>query len=449
MASIHVLILPFPCQGHVIPLMELSHSLVSHGFKITFVNTEFDHERLTKALPDKGSNLQGIDLISIPDGLEPHEDRNDLGRLTEGFTNVMPSYLEEIFRKNKDIKWIIADENMGWSSQVAKKMGVRVAFFWPASTATLVTMLSNPKLIEDGVLDEKGFPTKEEIFQLAPKMPPLHTSQFPWNQAGNPKGQPIIFKLITDNNKYTELAEIILCNSFHDIESGAFELFPNMIPIGPLLPDPMYKKSLGLFWPEDTTCIDWLSEQPSKSVIYVAFGSFTIFNELQFRELAHGLELTDRPFLWVVRPDFTTGLSKDWLNNFTVKNKEKGRIVSWAPQQQVLTHESVACFMSHCGWNSTLEGVRNGIPFLCWPYFTDQFCNQSYICNVWKNGLKMEPDEKGIVSRERVRDKVEELLSNKDIGSRVKELKEMAWRSLSVGGSSNENFSKFVNLLRE
>lgn len=105
--------------------------------------------------------MKGINLVSIPDGLRPGEDRNDLGRLTEGFTKVMPGHLEELIRENNEkgegkIKWLIADQNMGWSFAVAKKMGVRIACFWPASAACLTIMLLIPKLIEDGVLDEKG-----------------------------------------------------------------------------------------------------------------------------------------------------------------------------------------------------------------------------------------------------------------------------------------------------
>ncbi|KAK1352353.1 hypothetical protein POM88_053292 [Heracleum sosnowskyi] len=74
-------------------------------------------------------------------------------------------------------------------------------------------------------------------------------------------------------------------------------------------------------------------------------------------------------------------------------------MVSWTPQVKVLRHPSIACFLSHCGWNSTSEGVSNGVPFLCWPYFADQFLNQTYICDVWKVGLRCDKDETGIVSK--------------------------------------------------
>ncbi|PRQ53398.1 putative hexosyltransferase [Rosa chinensis] len=57
-------------------------------------------------------------------------------------------------------------------------------------------------------------------------------------------------------------------------------------------------------------------------------------------------------------------------------------MVGWAPQQKVLVHPSIACFLSHCGRNSILEGLSNGVSFLCWPYFVDQFLNKSYVCDI-------------------------------------------------------------------
>lgn len=164
MGSPHALIIPYPAQGHVIPLMELSHCLVDHGFKITFVNTEFNHDRVVAALSEKGGKIHPmIQLISVPDGLSPEEDRNDLGRLCEGSLAVMPGYLEEIIEKSGDeleggcrITWMIADKNMAWALEVAKKTGIRAAAFWPAAAALLATMMTIPKLVEDGILDNDG-----------------------------------------------------------------------------------------------------------------------------------------------------------------------------------------------------------------------------------------------------------------------------------------------------
>ncbi|CAL4936058.1 unnamed protein product [Urochloa decumbens] len=417
MAAPHVLALPFPAQGHVIPLMQLSHRLVEHGIEVTFVNTEANHALVLGAMPADGgagraSSLDGIHLVGVPDGLADGDDRKDLGKLVDAFSRHMPGYLEELVRRieasrGAKISWLVADGGMGWAFEVARKLGIRAACFWPASLAFLASMLRIPQLIQDGVIDDKGWPKRQETFQFAPGMPSLHTSRLPWNNAGAPEDQPAIFQLVVRNNEAKDLAEVTVANSFRDAEPGAFKLYSDILPIAPLLADLQLEKPVGQFLPEDARCIGWLDARPDRSVVYVAFGSFTVFDPRQFEELALGLELTGRPFLWVVRPDFASGFSKAWLDEFQRRVGDSGLIVSWCPQQQVLAHRAVACFVTHCGWNSTMEGVRSGVPFVCWPYFTDQFQNESYICNVWRTGLAVAPGADGVVTKEELSGKVE------------------------------------------
>lgn len=92
--------------------------------------------------------------------------------------------------------------------------------------------------------------------------------------------------------------------------------------------------------------------------------------------------------------------------------------MSWAPQQKVLAHPSIACFMSHCGYNSTMEGVAQGDPFLCWPYIADQFFNAITVCDVWKTGIRLVIGEGGEVTSEEVKDKVELVTSNVEMRAR-------------------------------
>ncbi|MED6110909.1 hypothetical protein PIB30_047325 [Stylosanthes scabra] len=163
-------------------------------------------------------------------------------------------------------------------------------------------------------------------------------------------------------------------------------------------------------------------------------------------ELALGLELTNRPFLWVVRQD------SDCNNKVSLPNEFKGnqgKIVKWAPQQKVLSHPAIACFVSHCGWNSTIEGLSNGVPFLCWPYFSDQFLNKTYICNELKVGLGFDSNENGLISREEIKVKVDKLLSDENIRSKAQVLKEKLLKDIKVGGRSSENLNKFINWLKE
>jgi hypothetical protein len=175
-------------------------------------------------------------------------------------------------------------------------------------------------------------------------MPPICTSNMPWTIDGAPEGQETLFKLFSGYAQSADLPEITVCNSFLAAETTAFELFPDILPIGPLFADQELRKPVGQFWPVDTGCLKWLDAQSDSSVVYVAFGSVTIFDPRQFRELAEGLELTGRPFLWVVRPDFTSGgLSKDWFDGFQSRVAGKGMIVSWGPQQQVRRSSIHAC----------------------------------------------------------------------------------------------------------
>ncbi|KAL9447909.1 hypothetical protein AB3S75_015398 [Citrus x aurantiifolia] len=161
MSRPHVLVMPGPAQGHVIPLLEFSQCLAKHGFRVTFVNTDYYHKRVVESLQGKNYLEEQIRLVSIPDGMEPWEDRNDFGKLIENFLKVMPGKLEELIeeinsREDEKIDCFIADGNMGWSLEVAKKMNVRGAVFWSSSAASVALVFRIPKLIDDGIIDSHG-----------------------------------------------------------------------------------------------------------------------------------------------------------------------------------------------------------------------------------------------------------------------------------------------------
>ena len=157
----HILAIPYPFQGHVLPLMQLSLKLVEHGFKVTFVNTEAVHKRVVRALSEEDNVEELINLVSVPDGMEPGEDRNDIAKLTQAMFRVMPGELEQLVRDinradDDKITCIIADETMGWALEFADRFKIKRAAFWPASAALLALKLSIPKLIQDGFVDNDG-----------------------------------------------------------------------------------------------------------------------------------------------------------------------------------------------------------------------------------------------------------------------------------------------------
>ncbi|GLT36252.1 hypothetical protein SLA2020_106440 [Shorea laevis] len=451
MGNPHILVVPFPAQGHAIPLMELSQILNNHGIKITFVNTEFNHKRITNAL---GKEPEGqVRFVSIPDGMGVEEDRNHIGKLAEACLKFMPGELKQLIEKinqtdDDEITCVLADMTLGLGVEVAAELGIKRAALWPPATQNLALILNIPKLIDDGVIDENGTPLKHEMIQLSLDSPAMNPSNFGWFTVEDFTTQKIIFDLMQRNNIAIKKAEWLLCNSTYNLEAGAFALVPKALPIGPLSKLDKLKNLEVNFWSEDSSCLKWLDQQPPCSIIYVAFGSFTVLNPIQFQELALGLELSNRPFLWVVRPNIIEGKDDAYPEGFHNRVADRGRIVGWAPQRAVLNHPSIACFISHCGWNSTMEGVSNGVPFLCWPYFADQFLNESYICDIWKVGLKFEKDESEIIRGEEIKSKVEKLLSDEYFKARALELKEKTLNNIKEGGSSEQNLKSFIEWVK-
>ena len=293
-----------------------------------------------------------------------------------------------------------------------------------------------------------GSPLNYELISVPKEIPMLSSNRLPWSCPGDTKLQEIIFRNFLTIAQTVDSWKPLLCNSVYELDSSVCELIPNILPIGPLLSSNQLGHYSANLWPEDLTCISWLNEQPPGSVIYVAFGSLAILSQQQFNELAHGLKLAGIPFLWVVRSNFVDGSAAEYPDDFIETVAKNGKIVSWAPQEEVLAHPSVAYFLSHCGWNSTIDGLAMGVPFLCWPYFADQFPNQSYICNKWKVGLELNPDENGFISRHEIKEKIKKLVSDDGIKANVEKLKEIVTNSASEGGSSIKNFKTFIEAIK-
>ncbi|KAL6003438.1 hypothetical protein ACLOJK_023665 [Asimina triloba] len=225
-------------------------------------------------------------------------------------------------------------------------------------------------------------------------------------------------------------------------------------PVGPLIAGRRHWHLEGNFWQEDSTCLTWLDQQPEDSVIYVAFGSLTIFNQYQFQELALGLVLSGKRCLWIVLPDLIDDGSEEedgyYPDGFTDRVSDRGRIVGWSPKQKVIAHPGIACFFTHCGWNSTTERLSNGVPFLCWPYNSDQFLNMAYITNVWKVGLEVKAESgDGIISGEVIRRKLDELVGAKEIRARSLEPKALERKNHFGAFTWHQTEDELTNTIRK
>ncbi|KAK8697803.1 hypothetical protein V6N13_113938 [Hibiscus sabdariffa] len=242
----------------------------------------------------------------------------------------------------------------------------------------------------------------------------------------------------------------IIVNSMEFLEQEALSKVKKFIPAPIFTLGPLHKlapRIRGSLLTEDDKCISWLNKQAPESVIYVSFGSLTSINKEELIEAAWGLASSERPFLWVVRPGMVH--SSKWIellpNGFQESVGQRACIVQWASQKEVLAHAAVGGFWSHCGWNSTMKSICEGLPMMCKPFFGDQLLNTNYICNVWKIGLELHELERGNVER-----KIKRLMVNMEgmvIRKRAMDLKKDAVVCLMKDGSTNCSLNDLTNHL--
>ena len=214
-------------------------------------------------------------------------------------------------------------------------------------------------------------------------------------------------------------------------------------------------------------CLRWLDNNSRGSVLYVSFGSGGTLSCAQQGELALGLEMSGQKFLWVVRRPNDEAPNAAYLSDksqfdpsevlpsgFLERTKGQGLVVpSWAPQTQILSHGAAGGFLTHCGWNSTLESVVFGVPLITWPLFAEQKTNAMILVEDKKVALRPKANENGLVEREEIAKVVKDLMEGEEgkrLGQRMRDLKDAASRALSKDGSStvalSELASKWANV---
>lgn len=254
----------------------------------------------------------------------------------------------------------------------------------------------------------------------------------------------------------TRKANRVLIHSLYELESIAFEGFREVqIPayaIGPLIQYDAFDATHGkdLRAPAKEECISWLDTRAYCSVIYVSFGSNATLSPEEIMELAIGLETSGQPFLWVIRCDTAESEQLSGLlpEGFESRTKGRGRIVSWAPQVAVLEHEAVGGFLTHCGWNSTLESLWMGVPMLGCPKRAEQKTNARFIAEEWGVGMLLGGRKDGVLRRAEVEKGVQALMVGEEgqqARTKVVELKEMVRKAAGPGGSSHANLVKFAD----
>ncbi|KAM6578109.1 hypothetical protein CsatB_029946 [Cannabis sativa] len=436
-----LILVPCPFQGHITPMLQLGTILHSKGFVITVAHTKFNSPNPSQ-YPD-------FNFLEIPDGL------SDLNVSSKNFVSVLSDFnitckipLQEALTQMvktdghlKKINSIIYDEYMYFSNDVANHLQIPSIILSTSSAANMLTYQAIPRLVKDGYI-----PLKETmLLDPVPELQPLRFKDLPFSNFTDSDG---LLQLISEAHK-TRTSSAIIWNTAKCLEQTQLAQLGQgyhipFFPIGPM--HKMVPPSCNNVLEEDHKCISWLDKQTDKSVIYVSLGSIAFMDEKEIVEMAWGLANSKQPFLWVVRTD--SGIDEDVIKklpeSFEETVGERGCTVNWAPQKEVLAHRAVGGFWSHCGWNSTIESVSEGVPMICQSYFGDQKVNARLLSQVlgvgiqWEN--KLERGEVEIVIRRLMVDE-----EGKVIRHKAKELKEKIELSIRQGGSSSSSLNNLVN----
>uniref|UniRef100_A0A1J3GUG2 UDP-glycosyltransferase 76C1 n=1 Tax=Noccaea caerulescens TaxID=107243 RepID=A0A1J3GUG2_NOCCA len=443
-----VILFPLPLQGCINPMLQLAKILFSRGFSITIIHTRFN--------APKSSDHPVFTFLQIPDGLSETQTQTpdvllQLTLLNENCEKPLRECLAKLIKPDSDseteedkISCLIDDSGWVFTQSVAESFSLPRFVLCAYKFTFFLRHLLVPQLRRQGFLP---FPDSEAE-DLVPEFPPLRKKDL--SRIMGTSGQiEMLDSYLLKILESTKPASGIIVMSCQELDQDSLAdsrkvfTFP-IFPIGPSHIHDVPASSSSLFEP-DQSCIPWLDNHETKSVIYVSLGSIVTMSESEFLEIAFGLSNTNLAFLWVIRPGSVHG--RDWIESLPVGFLEsldgKGKIVKWAPQLDVLAHRATGGFLTHNGWNSTLESICEGVPMISLPFVWDQMLNARFISDVWGIGIHLE----GRIERREIERAVRRLMvesEGEEIQARIKVLQDEVRRSVKRGGSSSRSLDDLV-----
>lgn len=442
----HILVLPIPAQGHINPMVQFSKRLASKGVhKVTLVTIDSVSKNMSRE--SSSINIESIPLVD--DESQPQ----NIDEFLEWFQALVSINLIKIVEKLSDseypVKVVVFDSIAAWVIDLAHQLGLKGAAFFTQSCALSAIYYhmdqENSKIFYEG-----------NSSVLLPSLPLLEKEDLPCFIYDSDL-YPTLTRLIFSQNIHFKKADWLFFNTFDALEKEVVDWISTRYPIrtiGPTIPSMYLDKrlnedkeyGLSLFKPNNETCMKWLDSREIGSVVYVSFGSLASLDEQQMEELAFGLMTSNCYFLWVVRAMEQNKLPEEFMS----KLSEKGLIVNWCPQLDVLAHQAVGCFFTHCGWNSTLEALSLGVPMVTMPQWSDQPTNAKFISDVWRTGVRVKVGENGVVNRDEIASSIREVMEEEK-GVMLKEnatkWKKLAKEAVDEGGSSDKNIEEFISNL--
>ncbi|KAL9237853.1 hypothetical protein vseg_012352 [Gypsophila vaccaria] len=456
----HFLLVTFPAQGHINPALQFAWRLLRAGADVTFATSVSGNRCLKKADVPDGFRFAAFS-DGYDDGFRPND---DVVAYMSKFRQSGSRSLGELFEKARDegrqVTCLVYTLLLPWAAEVAREYHVPSALLWIQPAAVFDVYYYYFRGYGDVIKECENDPSwsiKLPNLPFTLKTGDLPSFLLPSTPLPYTFAMPTFLEQIEELEK--EVSPTILVNTFEELEVDALKAIERftLIPVGPLLPprdldgrDPSEDKRSS-----DKDYMKWLDSQEESKVIYVSFGSISVLSRAQQEELARALIQTHRPFLWVIRENDNKKGKEDDQNKIRDEGegelscmeelKQQGKIVPWCSQLEVLLHPSVGCFVTHCGWNSTLESITSGVPMVAFPQWTDQTTNAKLVEDVWKIGVRVKKSEdEGLVKDDEIKRSLEKVMESEEMQTNAKKWKNFAVQAVKKDGGSDKNLKRFI-----
>ncbi|GAU99423.1 hypothetical protein RvY_10429 [Ramazzottius varieornatus] len=460
----HVVVMPLPAMGHICPLWELAKKIADEDhFEVTFVVSESKvHEmeqRKISSTSKKGNH--GVRIYGLKDGLTESLDKtidpNHLLALVKEISPAQRAFLEALPTRNQPgnpitiqgispVDAVIVDNCFPDPIPICRKRGIAAHAFSASAAWTVLGVMTindqTPTMSDEAFFDG----THEDL---------AHTKAV----------KSLKEWLVACHNAMSQASSICL-NSFEDLEPDFVKNLKTVAPnvadtptyfLGPLLP------SVSDFAEQKTeyaaNVVKWLDQQKDKSVIYVSFGSIALPSAEQIQEITKALLATKRPFIWSLEKQAQSTLPLECCKHLNNCEKQSDLadcpylIASWQPQKEILAHPATGLFIGHCGWNSTIESIGNGVPKLALPMFGDQHENAELVekigCgimipNISQRGERLVPAEEILTNIKAITGEQDGSNGKKvNYYGNAKEYSAKAHEAISPSGKSTRDFHNF------
>uniref|UniRef100_A0A803NM81 Glycosyltransferase n=1 Tax=Cannabis sativa TaxID=3483 RepID=A0A803NM81_CANSA len=472
--QLHVFFLPLMAQGHIIPAIDMAKLFASRGQRSTIIITPHFLPFLSKSINQNTDSATQIDVLTIniptyevglPEGIESLH-MATTPEMVSKFFQALPMLgpqIEQLIKRHRP-DGLIADMLFPWATDVAAKFGIPRFMFHGTCYFSLCACTSMIRYEPHTKVS-----SEYETF-IIPNLP--DKIEFTASRVADfykEDVEPEFIKLFKDIHEDEMRCNGVLVNSFYELEPAYADHYNNVLGIKSWHIGPLFLNSKGMN-PGETgnrgmeSSIDkqvwlkWLDSKKPNSVVYVCFGSLTTFEDKQLMEIAMALEGSGQEFIWVVRKEKQEGIKEEWLpEGFEERMEGKGLIIrGWAPQVLILGHEAVGGFVTHCGWNSILEGVCAGLPMVAWPVSAEQFYNEKLVTQILGIGIGVGVNKWSrcggdFVKREKLENALRKVMKGEEaeeMRSKAKGFAQMAKRAIEEGGSSYMDLEAFFDELR-